>query len=253
MGTQTPASSHRDALDGGGEIVEYRSLSVLAVVSLILGLLSPLVLLAPLMLAVALFGAASALVALGRIAASDGMLAGRGAALVGLALCVASMGAMGSRAVVTRQLVLRQANALANEWIEALTTGHPERALALTLESVAVRSAGQPQLASEPHAHDHDHDHDHEHEHEPSPLEQFQTNPLVKSLIAAGPQARVHPDGPTTIVLEARGVQTVERVYKVTPGGNGRPPIAVRLILKRAKNEGEDHLHWLIIDFRPAE
>src|SRR5262245_45308902 len=70
---------------------DYRTLSVLALVSLVIGLASPLAFAAPLALAIPIIGIAVALVALHRISRSEGLLAGRWAAITGLALSVASI------------------------------------------------------------------------------------------------------------------------------------------------------------------
>src|SRR5688572_8269686 len=84
--TQVPAI-HAEDLD---QVANYRSMSGLAIVSLLLGLLAPVCFAAPVFLAIPLFGTALSLFALRRIAASEGALAGKWAATAGLALCVVS-------------------------------------------------------------------------------------------------------------------------------------------------------------------
>jgi hypothetical protein len=77
------------AVIGADEDTVYRTLSVMSLISLCLGLAAPLCLVAPLLYAIPIAGTAVALVALRQIATSDGALIGRKAALVALALCVA--------------------------------------------------------------------------------------------------------------------------------------------------------------------
>src|SRR5438874_2243110 len=102
MATNTPSSVLSPAFraDDPEETSSYRSLSVLAIISLVVGIAAPLAFIGPLLLAIPLFGIALSLVALRQIAASEGALAGRWAAITGLSLCVVSIIAPFSRDMV---------------------------------------------------------------------------------------------------------------------------------------------------------
>src|SRR6476620_3954579 len=95
--------------DDPEQTTEYRTLSVLAIISLVMGLAAPLAVAAPFLLAIPLFGIAVSLVALRRIAVSGGVLAGRWAATLGLVLCVASAVLPISHDMIQRAIRVHQA------------------------------------------------------------------------------------------------------------------------------------------------
>jgi hypothetical protein len=242
----TPAITEEQASRASEDLADYRALSIPAVVSLVLGLAAPLGLFAPLLLGVAFLGAMVALVALRRIAASDGMMTGRGVALVGLALCVASAGAVVSRAVLTKHLLARQANQLATQWFELLQAGSPEQAFELTVDSVSP-----PRPRTE---HDHDHQHhahgpgEEAHEHAPSPLEQFLDDPFVGRLMRAGPGAVVRLDGDLAYAIDQNAKGTLEQRFRVSSAGDPST-FFVRLTLQRAFDRDTGQLRWRVLKF----
>lgn len=113
----------------------YQSLSVLAVLALLFGLLSPAVMfgtLAALLPCGAIF---LAIVALGQIARSDGAVVGRGLATWGLALGVASLSAWVAYGQAHRHLVHQAAATVAQEWLDSIQQRRVEDAFLLTLPS----------------------------------------------------------------------------------------------------------------------
>lgn len=234
---QPTASSPTHASSGNGEIVEYRTLSVLAIVSLVFGLASPLSLLAPLLLAIAFFGAAASVIALQRISSSGGLLAGRGVALVGLALCVASIGAVYGRAIVTRQLLSRQAQAVAMQWFELLQSGQAEQAHELTLK----RKSPLPETESDEAAS--------EGSSESHALDLFLEDPVVRAVTAVGGGADVRWNRNLAIEVERHGLGTVEQLYTITPADPGQQAFGARLSVRRAKSPGQDRPTWLITSY----
>jgi hypothetical protein len=220
-----------------GELVEYRTLSVLAVISAVLGLMSPLGLLAPLLLAIAFFGAAASLIALRRMAASDGLLAGRGMALLGLALCVASIGAVSSRAIVTRHVLFHQVETVAVKWFDLLQSGQAEQAFALTSGHLSVVPAAESKEAtgeddSQSHA-----------------MELFLENPLVRAVTAVGGKAKVRCVRNLAIDVDHRGLGTVQQLYTVLPGQPGKDSFEAKLTLRRAWGSVPDRPVWLITSY----
>lgn len=220
--------------------MEYRNLSVLAVVSLVLGLAAPLSLFAPLLLGVAFLGAAVALVALRRIAASEGSMTGRGAALVGLALCVASAAAVAGRTVSINHLLARQASRVATQWFELLQSGSPEQAFELTVDAVRASS---PRAAQE-------HESEEEHDHPQSALERFLEDPLVGRLMQLGEGALVEWDRNLALEIDKDGLGTIQQRYQITPAASqDESPIFVRLTLQRARAPGETRPRWMVSAF----
>jgi len=219
------------------QVAEYRTMSSLAIVSLIFGLLSPLCFVMPLLLAIPLFGAAVSIVALRQIAASEGALAGRWAAATGLALCVASAAAAVTDSQATRYLRSQQAEKFGREWIGLLLTGKTDQAFQLTVAGAqpAFSEPGEPTATQ-------------------SPRERFGQDRLVEALVAAGPQSTVRYDGTLTYQAERSGQLTVEQKFTITPpkasGANdeseGRTIEAV-LTLQRSRMPGRREVRWLVL------
>jgi hypothetical protein len=110
------------------ELEQYRSVSVAAVFALVLGLLSPLAVLHPVLWAVPLAGIVVGLFALFQLRSGAGQLTGRRAAVWGLALC-AVFGAAGPARYLSRQsLVRREARQMADQWLGYLRAGDQYKA-----------------------------------------------------------------------------------------------------------------------------
>jgi len=123
------ASNVEPTFDGHeSELEQYRSVSVAAVVALVLGLLSPLGLLHPILWSIPLAGIAVALVALRQLHTEERQLTGRKAAWLGLALCLIFGAASPARHFGRGYFVRREAHQLANEWLGYLRSGDRLRA-----------------------------------------------------------------------------------------------------------------------------
>ena len=112
-------------------LVEYRRISVLAVVSCLLGVLSITTFSGPLLLALPVAGVGIGLLALAKIAAGEGRLAGRRLALAGIFLAVLFGVAATARPMVHRQLLHRQAEAFTRQWFQLIAEGEVEQAVDL--------------------------------------------------------------------------------------------------------------------------
>lgn len=222
---------------GSGEALEYRTLSVLAIVSLVLGLVSPLCLLAPLLLTIAFFGAATSIMALRRVASSGGLLAGRGVALAALVLSVASLGAFYGRDLATRQLLFHQAKTVALQWFELVQSGQTKQALELTVQRAPVTpNTGPEEAAEKPDL-------------ESITLAHFREDPLVQTLSTVGKQATVRWRQNLSLAVERQGVGTVEQVYTITPADPEHAAFEARLTLQRSSKNGRSTPAWLISDY----
>jgi hypothetical protein len=242
LDTTTPTAARTAAFhsDDPPEVSEYRTMSALAIVAFVFGLASPLCFWAPLLMAIPLFGAAFAIVALRRIAASEGALAGRGLALVALALCLVSATASISHDRVTRHLRSNQAEKVARRWIGLLLAGKAQEAFQLTVDGTRPPSPPAPGMPPPTE----------------TPLETFTKHPLVKSINAAGAAAEVRFDGMSAYSPLSSSQMVVQQEYSITPAGEAGSqtgsPINIILNVQRSRLAGESGLRWLILSFRDA-
>jgi hypothetical protein len=242
LDTTTPPTARTPAFhaDDPAEVSEYRTLSALAIVALIFGLAAPLCFWAPLLMAIPVVGAALSIIALRRIAGSDGALTGQGAAFTALALCLASAAASISYDRVTRHLRSNQAEVVARQWIELLITGRRQAAFDLTVD--AARPPAPP-APGEPAPKE-------------TPIEAFTKSPIVQTLIAAGPDSTVRFERMSSYRSLSPGQVVVEQEYWIDPSAttNSRPagPVRVVLALQRSRLAGERDMHWLVASFRDA-
>jgi hypothetical protein len=240
--TTTRSSTESPAFhsDDPAEVSEYRTISALAIVALVFGLAAPLCFWAPFLMVIPLVGAGLSIVALRRIAASDGALTGRGVALAALALCLASATASISHDRVTRHLRSNQAEVLARQWIDLLLNGRTQAAFALTVDGSrppAPPGPGEPPPKE-------------------TPFETFTKNPVVKALVGAGPDSNVRFERISSYrPLSSRQV-VVQQEYSIVPAASKNSqasnPVGVVLDLQRSSLAGEKNLHWLVLSFRDS-
>jgi hypothetical protein len=244
--TKATSTIHEPAFHADDlEVANYRTLSGLAIVSLVFGLAAPVAYAFPVLLAIPLFGIAVSLLALRRIDTSDGALTGRGAAITGLVLCVASVCATLGYAQMSRFLHVRQAEAFGRQWITLVSSGQLDQAFKLTV------TGSRPEPPPTPGA--------------PvpkeTPFETFTSNAVIQRLADAGAGAEVHL-AETTSYDRMPGRQCyVTQRFTVTPAeaasptasGSG-PAVDALLTLQRSRRPGETHLHWLVTNFQdPAQ
>jgi hypothetical protein len=211
---------------------DYRTVSSLAVVSLIVGIAAPLCLFAPLLSVIPLFGAALAIVALRRVDLSGGVMIGRRAALLGLALCVGSLCAASSHSFAFRYLRIKQAAAVGSEWIGLVVAGQTQQAFDLTTASLRVPSPHEEGSPAES-----------------DPAAKFAATAPVPSLVHIGPGASVRLERNLSYVLGKQGECLVEQRYSVTPADDraDRTPMAVRLTLHLDRLPGQAQPRWLVV------
>jgi hypothetical protein len=244
--TASTSPSHQPAFHADDlEVADYRTLSGLAIVSLVIGLVAPVAYAFPVLLAIPLFGIAVSLFALRRIDTSDGALLGRWAAITGLALCVASVCATLGYAQMSRFLHVRQAEAFARQWITLVSSGRLDEAFQLT---VAGSRPEPPPTPGAPAPKE-------------TPFESFSRNAVIQQLAEVGAGADVRL-AETTAYDRIPGQQCyVTQRFTVTPAegpaatasGNGSTVDAL-LTLNRSRRPGETRLHWLVTNFQdPAQ
>src|SRR5436190_1666991 len=126
--TASTASPPHSLLPDEQPLAQYRSIAPLAVVALVLGIASALILTTPLLAPLPVAGIVAAIAALRAIGASGGQLAGRSVAIAGLSLATFFLG-FGLSRHLARQAVLEQrAHEMADVFLELLQEGKSKEA-----------------------------------------------------------------------------------------------------------------------------
>jgi hypothetical protein len=132
------------------ELGRYTSLSSLAVCALLLGLLSPIALLAPLMVVLPIAGIVVAGLALMRIHTASGGLSGSKLAYCGLALSLICVVASPLRIKVRDTLFGRQADQAARQWLELVSQNDTKAALDHVSGNAIMGLSGPPPAEGPP-------------------------------------------------------------------------------------------------------
>ena len=208
METTTTSTAHEPAFHADDlEVANYRTLSGLAIVSLVFGLAAPVSYAFPVLLAIPLFGIAVSLLALRRIDTSDGALTGRGAAITGLVLCVGSVCATLGYAQMSRFLHVRQAEAFGRQWITLVSFGRLDQAYKMTVTGSRPEPPPTPGAPMP----------------EETPFESFTDNAVIQQLVDAGAGAEVR-FAETTSYDRMPGQQCyVTQRFSVTPAEAATP------------------------------
>jgi hypothetical protein len=229
--------------DDTAPVAEYRTVSGLAIFSLVIGIAAPLCLAWPLLFVIPLIGVAVSIIAIRRIDSSEGALTGRWAAVTALMLCVFS-----GTAAVTRNLAIRyvrtgQAEELGREWIGLLLAGDKEQAFLLTVAGNSREPMVPEPGMTAP---------------KETPYEMFLSDPVVAGLMAAGEKSRI--EYAKTLLYEPQyGRQfIVQQKFRVVPAATAEsqhPPLEVILTFQRSYLRGERRARWLVRSYEspPAE
>ncbi len=231
-GTSSRAPSPAFHADDPEQSIEYRTLSVPAILGLVLGLASPLCFGAPLLMLIPISGIAISVLALRRIAASDGALAGRWAAVAGLILCTSLAVAPMSREFVLRLLRAQQAQGFAARWLNLVVSGHTEEAFRLTNDSMRGPAPPDPGQKSPP----------------ANPHDAFLALPLVKAMSAFGADAGVRFVGTEGYEPQSFPRVFVRQRFEITPAAtkSDAHPVDVTLTMQRVRLPKEGRSRWLV-------
>ncbi len=239
--TSTPTSPAFHA-DDPEQTSDYRTLSVLAVISLVFGLASPLALAAPLLIAIPLFGIGISLVALRQIATNPTVITGRTAAIIGLMLSVASLLMPSSRDLIFRQMRTSRAKEVSREFLEHVTAGKLEDAFKLTPQGAAkpapppVSIEGQPVTSKAAE----------------TPFETFTKQPAIGPLKAIGPEANIRYVGTDSYEPASYRNITMKQRFAVSPKSGGETTEFIVTIV-RTQLRGESMSRWLVIKVEDAK
>jgi hypothetical protein len=216
-------------------LVEYQSVSRAAVVALVLGLASAIILATPLLVPVAVAAVITAAIALRAISLSDGQLAGRWAALTGLCLAMLFLGWGFAQHVSRQSTLVGRARQTADVWIDLVQAGKLKEALQFR-QPVASRLTTPEALA----------EHYEKNAEAAQELKGFTTNQGVKDLSSLGQKANVRYEGLTSAVSEGFSDRLVLRYSYDKPGASGvRQPLFMHI--NRRTNETTKMAEWEIV------
>jgi hypothetical protein len=237
----TSAASPPAVVIGADDDAAYRTVSILSIVSLVLGLTAPLALIAPLLFALPIAGAVVAVLAIRRIAVSDGALVGRTAAVIGLALSIASVSAAFTRTALIQELLSRQARAAAFEWFTLLQAGDAERAFQMT---TASRQSPPPKDPADPH--------DAGSEPETPPLETFRVDPVVHFLLDHAQGTPVEYVRDSAFDPGSGGNVRIQQLFTVgATADSGRgSATSVEIVLQRVRGINGAPSQWLVSAYK---
>jgi hypothetical protein len=215
---------------------------VLALFGLLIGLASLLILVSKVFLLLPLVGAAISLLALRRISFSEGRLAGRWAAIIGLALCVASGATAITRDAVVRSMRTSQAEQFAHDWLTLVASNDTDQAFKTTYEGARPLTPPDPGMPPP----------------EKTPYETFLSDPLIQKIVAAGKDAKIQLVNTLEFVPQTRQNVVVRQQFAITPAGDAAKvgstdPIAAFLTLQRSHFRGVSDSRWLVIRFDPTD
>jgi hypothetical protein len=230
--------------DDAAQVAHFHSPSALAIASLLLGLASPLCALGPLLLVVPLVGAAIGLLALRRIAGSDGALIGARAARLGVALSIACGAAVATHAAYTRHLQVGQAADFGRQWLALVTAGDVRQAFEFASfgpRFVTISPDEPPPPGGDP-------------------FQRLVSLPIVQELSAAGSSADVRLGRTVRYAAMGKGEFMVRQQYVVSrqaagagDAGLALQPLIVELTLHRTRPAAAAHTAWFVASVESGE
>jgi hypothetical protein len=230
-------------------LAEYRRVSVLAILALLLGLASSGALLGEVLLALPVVGLGVGLLAIAKINASDKHFSGRLLAQWGIFFSVLFGVAAVARPLLFQEIVDRQAQSFARDWLELLVAGNVKQAL-----KVVDMSAKSPMVPrntrGKPAAND-------DIDIEAKILEVFRQDPIVGQLQTAGKQARVRYEQTVSKPISTGRQTWVTQIFSITgKQSDGENPtdqqnsFHVRLHLQKTRTTGNRVAFWSVLKWQ---
>lgn len=231
----SPARMHPEA---DADVIEYRPVSMLAVLTIALGLASALALAGPVLLFIPGACVLVGLLAWRSIARSEGTLVGRNVILWGLAFAAFFTAMSVGRILTQRALVVRDARQICDTFISLLLSNQPEKAHQLQYLEHLRQPTGTA-LWSHYQTTSNDHD----------ALRRFVDAPLVHALLSLGKKADVRYYA-TEDIAEGSGRTYVVLLYTVTFEQQGkRQTFFARLTARRDVDTETGILSWSIDNY----
>ncbi len=236
-------------------LTEYRRVSVLAILALILGLAASGALIGGVLYAVPVAGLGVGLLALAKIKSSAGNSSGRALAQWGIFFSVLFGVAAVAHPLLYQELIGRQSRSFGQSWLELLTAGDAKQALAY----VDMQTKGQlvPRKTREkPVIND---------DFKAKIFQAFQQEPVVQQLQAAGKQAHVRYQQTLAKPQLASRFAQVTQIFSIlgndsasvaatgnNPAASPRP-FYVRLHLKKIRSAGTEPALWVVSNWKTAD
>jgi hypothetical protein len=216
------------------DLESYRAPSAWGPVALLLGIISAVAVIGPLLWILPATAAIVSIVALWRIRASDGQLVGRGMAVLGLALAI-FFGMAGPARTLSREYWLdTRADRFAHGFVELLENGMKYEAHQLTKPAVGRKPLAE---GEEPYAKDAD---------SKKNYETFLKLDAVKALMDEGTKAKVELTAAKLVGSDDREDIFVVS-YKISPREAGGAPLTGQIYLARTLAYGTSNEEWQVI------
>ncbi|MCA9213363.1 MAG: hypothetical protein KDB27_09885 [Planctomycetales bacterium] len=210
---------------------QYRSVSLLGILGLILGLASPLALISPIGWVVPAAGAIVSLVAAIRIHRNSDRLAGKTLALIGLALSLWLGTWAPTKFFVDRQFLSSRSNEISTEWLRRVVNSELESAHQSTLE-FRFRQPKNTDLKAYYETAEIDR----------NDLQEYFGQGLIKEVVARPPSTKITRERIRTIERDKKGRHLIVNIYNIDPPDSERITIAIeatRILYK-------DKFYWQI-------
>lgn len=236
MSHTTEATSNDQYIsDDVQAVAEYRSVSLLAVLAVILGVASASAMVTDSLLIVPLLGIIISLLALWRIARSDGQQVGRSLALVGLALSLAIGAGVYVRGMTLKRLLAEESQTWGAEWCDLLMDDEVVTALELTVPPNSQRPFNdslQEYYATNDAA--------------AKRLQEFEEEELVKALRAAPEGSKIVAGAVKGFAPAEQGSFLVLQQFEMQPPVGEGNPVRFQLQLKRVRLRGIGGNAWYL-------
>jgi hypothetical protein len=218
--------------------LQYRAVEPWAIVAVILGLFAPAALAAPVLWFVPILGLLASATALRKIS-RESRRSGRALALVGLALATFFLVAAIAQSASTQWLLIRQARPVADQFVEFLLQGSPEKALLLHLVPEYRHPIDEGLWSYYRH-----------NDEARADLRKFVHNPTIRLMLALGNRAQVRYYKTASLGTD-NGVGLVDLWYTVTftDAGGRKKTYVVSLLMERRPIDDPDLNPWRVRDF----
>jgi len=214
-------------------LAQYRSIAPVALVAAGLGVASALILTTPLLALVPVAGIVTSIVALRTIAHSDGQLAGRAPAIVGLSLATFFLGFGLSRHLARQSALEQQARRMADLWLDLLQDGKVQQAHQFR-ESPATRLSA-PQAIAERYATNPE---------AASQLKTFVNSLGIKDIVARGKAADVRFEGVASAARDGQSDMLVLRYSYLAGSDKGADRQRLWIHIDRRYDDATKRYEW---------
>ena len=231
-------------------LTEYRRVSALAILALLLGLAASAALIGGVLLALPVVGLGVGLLASAKINSRAGHLSGRALAQWGIFFSLLFGVAAVVHPLLFQEIVDRQGRSFAQSWLVLLATGNTRQALKYvdmrTKSQMAPRDdLGKPAANVDIEA---------------EIFKAFQQDPMVHRLRAAGKQVRIHWEQTVSKPQSAGRKIWVGQIFSVTGNDSAgatptdpQRPFYVRLHLQKMRATGSKPTVWTVGNWQLAD